>query len=278
MIDHEKIRQAVRESGVESESNDYSHLLNLIMLSPAPDRGLQLLYKNGQLRVIFPDIASMVGFGGLNQGHKDLWEHTKRVVLNTPAMLKYRWAALFHDVGKVQSYRKHKGKISFHNHEPISAQIFKSSAHHIALDHGAKEEIHFLIYNVGRIESYRSEWSDQAVRRLHRDLQDKHHDIITLAKADVTTARPEKKKHVHDLLNECYNRMVRLSEDAKIANPLPKGLGKVLIEELGLEPNHELGSVMDTLKTLALGGVLPTKAEPFVYVNYVKDNILRSSR
>lgn len=275
MVSIANVRLAAASAGVISDSESYTTILHDMMVSKRPDLGLQSLADTRELDILFPSVFSMVGFGGGNQGHKDLWDHTKKVVLNSPPILKFRWAALFHDVGKIRSYRSIKGKVSFHNHEIHSARIFlEDSQEHDLFDLEMENEIHFLILNLGKIESYNKNWKDGAIRRIIKDLGDNIRDLVILAKADVTTSRPEKKAYVHDLLNEFSNRVKKIKGESTMPL-LPKGLGTVLIEELGVAPSEDLGNIMGTLKFLVENGDLSPRAEFSVYVDYVRQNLMK---
>ncbi len=78
--------------------------LNKILLSDNASYGLRLLADSGLLAEIAPKLADMVGFDQKNPHHKyDLFEHTLRVVDYVPKTLPLRWAALLHDVGKLDT-------------------------------------------------------------------------------------------------------------------------------------------------------------------------------
>ena len=58
-----------------------------------------------ELAYIVPCIEAMDGFDQHNPWHiYDVWEHTAAVVENTPAYPLVRWAALFHDAGKPDTF------------------------------------------------------------------------------------------------------------------------------------------------------------------------------
>src|SRR5260221_6930870 len=77
--------------------------LDRMILAPQPDEGLEALLEASVLDCLFPEVKSMVGFGDGEWRHKDVWKHTKQVVLQADARLEVRWAALFHDIGKVKT-------------------------------------------------------------------------------------------------------------------------------------------------------------------------------
>ena len=54
--------------------------LNAALMDRDPAFQLQQLADDGTLRGKLPEVDGLVGFGGHGQGHKDLWDHTKRVV------------------------------------------------------------------------------------------------------------------------------------------------------------------------------------------------------
>ena len=80
-----------------------------------------------------------------------------------------RWAALFHDVGKVPTFSRAKGKVTFHGHEVMSARLFDKAARRSGLDDAFRKHVRFLVRHLGRVEAYEPDWTDSAVRRLHRD-------------------------------------------------------------------------------------------------------------
>ena len=59
---------------------DVQDAVDRLLLAPRPDRGLDVLQRTGVLKSVFPELNQIVGFGeGIR--HKDVWSHTKKVVL-----------------------------------------------------------------------------------------------------------------------------------------------------------------------------------------------------
>jgi poly(A) polymerase len=244
----------------------------------ASDAGLRLeeLQEEGTIREVFPDLQKLVGFGGGGTGHKDLWAHTKQVVMQTVPKIPLRWAALFHDVGKPVAFVKTKDKdgedkITFHDHEAVSARIFKK----IARDTGGftpeeVDEILFVIRNLGHVEAYDSEWTDSAVRRLTKDLGGYLDSVFAVARADCTTARFEKRQRNMGLTHELRTRIDKLKLEDATPPALPKGLGDALQAHLGLTPGVELGEVMKDLRARVASGELPRNAAIEVYLPHAR--------
>jgi poly(A) polymerase len=240
-----------------------------ILTAKDADQGLEDLQESGILRAAFPALQGLVGFGGKTSGyaHKDLWMHTKLVVVQTLPVAVLRWAALFHDVGKPSSISTATGKVAFHNHEIASARIFSQAAKQSRLFTGEEEaKIGFIIENLGKVEAYYPEWSDSAVRRLALELGTHLDDVFAVARADCTTSRPAQRRKVMRLTHELRSRITRLQKQAEIPQALPKGLGDALKAHLGLSQGLELGKVMAGLKARVEAGELPRNAPIEIYI------------
>lgn len=241
-----------------------------ILLSEVANIHLEALQADGTLGSVFPEVQAMVGFGGLSEGHKDLWEHTKKVVIQCEPILAVRWAALFHDVGKPVAFKREGGKICFYHHEAVSARLFKEAALRTKFfDHDPRvgAEITFLIRNVGFVESYERNWSDSGVRRLGKDLGIHLDATLALARGDLTTGNQAKRKHCLDLVDELETRIKTLAKQDAIPQALPKGLGDALMAKKNLKPGPELGRIMAALKSRVEAGELPRNAAIEIYLN-----------
>jgi poly(A) polymerase len=245
-----------------------------LILSHNANHRLESLQADGTILAVFPEVQTLVGFGGADSGHKDLWSHTKQVVIQCVPILAVRWAALFHDVGKPQAFQRVDGKICFHHHEAISASLFKRAAKRVGwFEPRLEEEIIFIIRNVGLAEAYESSWSDSAVRRLSKDLGGSANLVLALARGDSTTGNPAKHKKHLDKTSELQKRIEALKAQDSIPQALPKGLGDALMAELKLEAGPELGRVMSGLKQAVEAGKLPRNAEIEVYIQHLRSSV-----
>lgn len=238
-----------------------------ILVSPDADQRLEQLQADGVIRSMFPALQALVGFGGGETGHKDLWGHTKRVVVQTVPQVVPRWCALFHDVGKPDAYGVYEGKIAFHNHEAVSARIFRSVARETRLFSPDEETaIHFAIKHLGLVEAYESDWTDSAVRRLTRELGEHLETVFAVARADCTTKHAVKRVHQLHRTHELKIRIETLRTQDAVPPALPKGLGDVIMKHLGLQPGPELGKVLAGLRARVEAGELPRNADAEVYL------------
>lgn len=244
-----------------------------VLVGKRPDEGLEVLQATGLLGETFPELQSMVGFGGHGQGHKDLWDHVKKVVLQSKALVPIRWAALFHDVGKVSTFSRESGKVTFHQHEFVSASLFrKAMVRTNVLDDPERSEAHFLVRNLGLVEAYDSSWTDSAVRRLHKELGEHFDRVLLLARADVTSKHAHKREQNHRRLHELSERAKAIAAQDAVVPPLPKGLGNVVMASFGLTPSKRLGDLLKALEAAVEAGRVPAHRDADCYVAFLSEH------
>ncbi len=251
--------------------NEPIELLDRVLMSDDPEQQLEQLMTAGILSASFPEVAAMVGFGGDGQGHKDLWGHTKKVVAQTVSERAVRWAALFHDVGKVPTFSRDTGKVTFHGHEVVSARMFDKAARRTEMEREFRKRVRFLVRHLGHVEAYSVDWTDSAVRRLHRDMGEHFAELVKLARADITTKHADKRRRHRERMDELVERARVIAEADSKLPLLPKGLGTEIIRELGLAPGPRVGEIMAELEQAVERGDVPPRAEPNVYVEYLKN-------
>jgi len=246
--------------------------LDRLLLAARPDRGFEVLVRCGVLAAVLPEAAALVGFGeGVR--HKDVWAHTGQVVRQTPPRLIVRWAALLHDIGKVQTRRfEPNGTVSFIGHPEIGARMFDRIAKRLPFAESEQGRLRFLIAGHLRAAAYEEAWTDSAVRRFARDSGDALDDLLDLARADITSKYADKVRRGLRQIALLAERIAGLrAEDAKPA-PLPKGLGTALIAGLGVPPGPGLGRLMDHLRGEVESGRLDAQREYGHYIGYVEQN------
>jgi poly(A) polymerase len=243
-----------------------------------PSQALEELNKK-QFFYDIPEILSIIGFGGRGTGHKDLWPHTKQVVQNVADRgggLTLRMAALFHDAGKPFSFEKKGRKVSFHGHEKRSARLLDSFYSREISQSDPRyrnefwEDTVFIVEMLGRVEGYTPDWTDSAVRRISKDLGGLYKGVVFLAGCDCTSKHRAKRDKYFGYAQELMQRIEDIREQDAIPQALPKGLGNLLVDKLGIPRGPRLGSTMKMLQQLVDEDVLPRNADANVYVYFLK--------
>lgn len=96
-----------------------------ILLSDKPSRGFLLMREMGLLKQVIPELMPAIGFDQRNPHHdRSVFQHTLRVLDNTPKVLNVRLAALLHDIGKPYTFSiDNRGVGHFYGHDKASVEI-----------------------------------------------------------------------------------------------------------------------------------------------------------
>lgn len=263
------LQRAVVAAGGQETSGSEGDLWTRLLVSKAPGDGLDILQKEGVLGTTFPEVQAMVGFGG--QGHKDLWAHTKQVVRQVKPRPVLRWAALLHDVGKVPTFSKASGKVTFHHHEAESARMARRALSRTGyLSPDDQKLATLLIRDLGLVEAYLPTWTDSAVRRLHKEVDSYFHDLLLLSRADITTKHEAKRARILQEIHNLEERALAIRAQDLVVPPLPSGLGDVLTQAFGIPPSKRLGDLMTALRSAVENGNLERQREASYYVAEVE--------
>jgi len=250
--------------------------LDRVVMGEDPERGLDELLEAGALAAIFPEVHAMVGFGDGEWRHKDVWKHTKQVVRQSVPRLEVRWAALFHDIGKIKTRSiTPDGKVHFLGHAEVGTRMFDKLDRRMGLfvrEPPLKETVRFLILHHLRANQYSPDWTDSAVRRFARELGAHLEDLLCLARADITTKRPEKKRRGLQQIEELQQRISGLAEEDARVPPLPSGIGDDIMRAFGVPPSRKIGEVKKALEDAVAAGEIAPHQPAEAYVEFVRAN------
>jgi poly(A) polymerase len=248
--------------------------LDRVLLGAEPEAGLDALLANGALKALLPEVAALVGFGDGEWRHKDVWKHTKQVVLQADPCIELRWAALLHDIGKIKTRSiSPEGEVHFFGHAELGARMFDKIERRIALFRGEQalqQAVRFLILHHLRANQYECSWTDSAVRRFAREMGPQLDNLLRLAQADITTKRPEKKKRGLRQIEELQLRITELAALDAIVPPLPGGIGNLIMEAFSLPPSKLIGEVKRALEQAIDEGQVPSHQPGEFYLELLR--------
>jgi poly(A) polymerase len=268
------LTSAARERAAEAKRLPAEVVRNEIeglLLGRGVHLALQWLHDTGLLAIWLPELEATVDFSQeAGRRHKDVWEHTKQVVRQSVPRPHVRWAALLHDIGKVPTRTfTPDGGVHFHRHSEVGARMFEDVARRFQFDKPTRSKLKFLILHHLRPNQYDGSWTDAAVRRFDRELQEHLTDLLDLSRADITSARPGKRAAGLRSISELSTRIQALRDEDAKQPPLPTGIGSVIMERFQLPPSRQIGDLKRALEEAVEKGELEPRRDAEYYLTYV---------
>ena len=241
-------------------------------MAPRLGPGLQWLHDAGVLGIVLPELDATVDFSQeAGRRHKDVWEHTKQVVVQSPLKTIVRWSALLHDIGKVPTrVLLPDGRVTFHRHAEVGARMFDSIARRLQFDRETRQRIRFLIYHHLRANAYQAAWTDSAVRRF--DLRDgsvpRRAGRAIPGRRDLAPSRtapgggPE-----HRGAGPSHPRRAGAGRQGA---PLPPGLGNAFMEAFALGAGRRIGELRKMCEDAIERGDLEERRDADYYVTFLR--------
>jgi poly(A) polymerase len=235
-----------------------------LLLGQHPRKGLSLLVETGLAAHVLPELPALALERDEHHRHKDVYEHTLRVLEQTIELeprlpggepdFVARFAALMHDVGKPRTRRfQDDGTVTFHHHDVVGAKLTRQRMKALRFANDTIDAVAHLVELHLRFHGYGSgEWTDSAVRRYVRDAGDQLERLHVLTRADCTTRNKRKAERLRSAYDDLESRIARLAEEEELASIRPDLDGNQIMEVLGIGPGREVGAAYHFLLDLRL--------------------------
>ena len=247
--------------------------LDALLCAAHPGDGLEMLLRAGALDALLPELSAIRHLGDDPEAalHKDVWDHTKRVVAGVPANVELRWAALMHDIGKSRTRRiEPGGRVTFHNHDMVGARMVDGIEQRLGLFRGDTTllvTVRTLVLNHLRPAGYKATWTDSGVRRLLADIGGPRgfSQLMALSRADLTTKNAAKRDRALARGRELETRVSEVYAGDNVPR-LPKGTMGAVLERTGARPGSWVNVIRQQLEEAMRVGLLPVDREMEFYV------------
>jgi poly(A) polymerase len=224
--------------------------LSAALMADDVSTALWRLVDTGLADVIVPELPALRLEQDPIHRHKEVLSHTIAVTAKTPADLKLRLAALFHDIGKPATRSFQHGGVTFRHHEAVGAKITKKRLRALEYPTDVVKDVTELVRLSGRFKGYADGWGDSAVRRYARDAGHLLGMLNALVRSDCTTRNDRKRLELQHHVDQLEIRIAELAERDRQAAERPLLDGQTVMDRLGLDPGPEVGQALEFLLEL----------------------------
>ncbi len=242
-----------------------------ILQSDNPAKGIELLHKTGLLKIIFPELSNLEGVeivyeGNIGRGHKDVFNHTLKVLENISKITDNFWlrfAALVHDIAKPKTKKFIEGiGWTFYGHEELGARwmekIFRRMKFPLDKLDYAQRLIRLHQRPMALVED---KVTDSAIRRLAFYAGDALEDLFVLCRADITTKNPNLSRKYFDNYEKVARKVIEIQEKDKLREFQSPVRGDEIMKICNLEPSKAVGFIKSTIEEAILDGIIPNEYE-----------------
>jgi len=234
--------------------------LSKILMGKYSKKAFIEMKKLRVLEIIIPEFRYTYNFNQNNPNHTDdLFNHIIKVIHLCDYDLITRFAALFHDLGKINvKIIDAKGIFHFYGHEKESALIAEEELRHLKASNDFTNSVkkivknHMLIYQ---------DVSDKTLKKLIIEMEEKNlKRLFNLFYADLNSKGISRKKENEKILKNFWDKIENIKKQEKI--PQFNDLDITGIDLINLKfSNREIGEVKNKLYELVLGDEIENEKE-----------------
>ncbi len=264
-----------------------------ILESPKAAPVLRAMDRVGLLEAIMPQIRIMRDCKQGTYHHLDVWPHSLETVSQMEKIFRQfrkdeeisayihetlggnhsrkaimKLAALLHDIGKPDTRKKEKGKVSFHSHEHVGKSIVTCIAKMLKLSRMERYALEDMVrwhLRPGYLSNFKNP-SERAVYRYFRDAGEEDISILLLSLADQrSTCGPATTQRDQDHHEEICLKLVQRAFEKRNEKPFLRLInGDDLIRSLKIKPSPVFTSILNEIEEQQNLGKIKTKKEALV--------------
>lgn len=259
--------------------------LDRILLSPLPGLGVRSLYELGLLLILMPELTGLENLGQNKHHHLNVLSHVllmvekigwaeewltqngKPVSMTLEGRLALYYAALFHDLGKQDTYSQdEKGRVHFYHHESLSCKRAEAIMEKPRFSNLMKSKILYLIKQHMRILNLSSETGESALKRLVNQMGEDTPLLILHTLADKEASRGILSIQIDEIVEGHCLRLLQLFAQKDIVHPPPLISGHDVMA-LGYPSGPKVGEILNFIREKQIEGEIETKEEALKVLN-----------
>jgi len=219
----------------------------------SPSLMIEGMRHSGILESILPELTRCCGFEQNRHHEFDIYTHTLRTLDALPKEFwLIRWAALLHDLGKVDTCENYGPDSTFYGHERVSAEAGKRIMKRLKFGSAATEHVVNLVKH--HMYNYTEEMRDAAVRRFVAAVgEDNVKDLCELRRADsvAKSAGPSPYDRAEQM--SVLKRIERLAADDRVFKIKDLAIGgRDVMEIKKIPPSSRVGEILRRLHEIVL--------------------------
>jgi len=253
--------------------------LDQILLSPRPRLGMNCLHESSLLFTLIPEFKGLERLGQGEYHHLNVLPHIllmiekiswafewiadkdAKVSLVQEDWLSLFYAALFHDVGKQDTYSEdEKGKVRFYYHESYSCQRAEGMMDRLRFSNQLKNRILNLVQHHMRILNLSGETKEGALKRLVNQMGEETALLVLHTLADKEASRGILSVQIDEVVENHCLRILELFKEKDIVHPPPLVTGHDVMA-LGYSSGPRVGQILNFIHQKQVEGEIKTREE-----------------
>jgi len=258
--------------------------LDQILLSPRPEVGTRSLYELGLLVIIMPELRDLENLGQNEHHHLDVLSHTLLMIekiswasdwiaqkgmditLSQEERLSLYYAALFHDIGKQDTYSKdEKGGVHFYHHEAFSCQKAEGIMERLRFSNTMRDRTLRLIQHHMRILNLSSDTKESALKRLVNQMGEETPLLVALSLADKEASRGILSIQADEGVERHSLRILNFFKEKEILHP-PLLITGHDVMALGYPSGPKVGQILKFIRERQVEGEVKNREEAFKFL------------
>lgn len=228
--------------------------VKLLMNSPKPSVGINLLRDAGLLEIFIPELLEGVGVAQPEQYHvHDVYDHILATVDAADDSVKL--AALFHDIAKP---RCEDDEGHFYHHDIESAKMTEEIMKRLKFSHSEIRVVknlvrwHMFMYGNWRDGKFETNWTDAAVRRFIRNIGGEEYvdDLFKLRIADAIS-NPKAEFDPREI-EALEMRVAKIRAQDMALSVADLDITGYDLMELGIENGPRVGEILEKLLDIVI--------------------------
>jgi len=253
--------------------------LDHILLSPRPAIGMKSLHESNLLLTLFPELKGLENLGQNEHHHLDVLFHTllmtekiswafgwvaqnhQEIFLTQEDRLSVYYAALFHDIGKQDTYTEdEKGRVHFYYHESFSVQAAERIMERLRFSTLMKNKILHLIKNHMRILNLSWETKETALKRLVHQVGDETPLLVLHTLSDKEASRGVLSIQIDEVVENHCLRILKLFNEKDVVHP-PSFITGHDVMALGYSSGPRVGEILNFIRQKQVEGEIKNREE-----------------